>query len=69
VEVLREKNIAVLIIVFIALTILFLAIAIPALSQVFSFSFPGFQHLYISIIGASALLAILEVLKWWRRLQ
>jgi P-type Ca2+ transporter type 2C len=69
VAVLREKNIAVLIIGFIALIILFLAITIPALSQVFSFSFPGFQHLYISLIGASALLAVLEVLKWVRRMR
>jgi len=66
---LRQKNIAVIVIGFIALTILFLTIAIPALSTVFSFSFPGFKHLYISLIGASALLAVLEVLKWVRRMR
>jgi Ca2+-transporting ATPase len=61
--VLREKNIAVLVIATIALAILFLAVAVPVFSTLFSFEFPGYVHLVISVVGAAALLIILELIK------
>ncbi len=60
---LMERNIAVLLIVaavFLSLVIIF---AVPAVSSVFSFQFPGTRHLIPALIGASAVLAILEAYK------
>jgi Ca2+-transporting ATPase len=38
-------------------------ITVPALQKLFSFQFPGFNHFVISILSASAMLILLEVIK------
>jgi Ca2+-transporting ATPase len=48
-----------------AVTILLLLILnIPALQQIFGFSFPGYAHFLISLLGATTLLIVLEILKF-----
>jgi Ca2+-transporting ATPase len=65
-----EKNIAVLLIIAIALTLLFLIISVPALQQIFNFQFPGYNHFISSITGAAIILLIFESYKFiktkWR---
>jgi Ca2+-transporting ATPase len=63
ISVIREKNLSVLIISISAFVLLGLTISVPFLQNIFNFQFPGFQHFIISIIGASVVLAILEVTK------
>jgi Ca2+-transporting ATPase len=69
-SILMEKNIAVLLIIAIALTLLFLIISVPALQQIFSFQFPGYNHFISSITGAAIILLIFESYKFiktkWR---
>jgi Ca2+-transporting ATPase len=60
---LKEKNIAVILIILIALTLLLLIISIPALQQIFSFQFPGFNHFISSLVGAAMILLIFESYK------
>ena len=66
VDVLLEKNLAVLLIVPAALSMLLLIISVPSLQQIFSFEFPGYQHFIPSIIGAGSLVLILEIIKYIR---
>lgn len=63
--VIKEKNLAVIIILSIAITMLILVISIPILLQTFSFEFPGYKHFLSSFIGASSILFILEAIKFY----
>jgi Ca2+-transporting ATPase len=70
-SVLRERNTALLIIIFTALTILLALIRIPKLGAVFNFSFPGWGHFGIALLGPLLVLLILElkkILKRWQRI-
>lgn len=64
VAILRERNIALLIIIGLAFTILSLVILIPSFRTVFAFEFPGLKHFNISIIAAASMLFILEIRKY-----
>ncbi len=70
ISILMEKNIAVILIIAIALTLLFVIISVPALQQIFSFQFPGYNHFISSITGAAIILLIFESYKFiktkWR---
>lgn len=70
ISILMEKNIAVILIITIALTLLFVIISVPALQQIFSFQFPGYNHFISSITGAAIILLIFESYKFiktkWR---
>jgi Ca2+-transporting ATPase len=59
-----EKNISVLLISATALVLLTMTIAIPFLSEILAFTYPGFEHFLFSIIGAVSLLVVLEVMKF-----
>lgn len=67
ISVFAERNWAAIIILIIALTMLLLVISVPGLQSIFSFQFPGFWHFIPSLIAASAILVILEILKFLRR--
>lgn len=48
-----------------AVTILLLLILnVPALQQIFAFSFPGYSHFIVSLLGAFILLLVLEAIKF-----
>lgn len=64
-----ERNWAAIIILIIALTMLLLVISVPGLQSIFSFQFPGFRHFIPSLIAASVILIILELVKYWRNEQ
>lgn len=63
IAVIREKNLAVLIISITAMALLVLTISTPFLQNIFNFQFPGYIHFIISIIGASGMLLIFELTK------
>ena len=63
IAVIKEKNLAVLIIIITALTVLILIISVPLLQNVFNFQFPGYQHFISSLVGALTILLILEGIK------
>lgn len=58
-----EKNFLVALLIPITLTLLFLIISTPILRTIFNFDFPGYYHFLTSLIGASILLGILEIIK------
>lgn len=62
-SVITEKNKALIIITTSAMIMLLCTITVPALQKLFSFQFPGFNHFVISILSASAMLILLEVIK------
>jgi Ca2+-transporting ATPase len=64
--VLMEKNIALLIILSTAFSLLILLIMVPYFQTIFSFENPGFKHFIISIIGGFTVLAILETIKHFK---
>jgi Ca2+-transporting ATPase len=66
-SVIKEKNLAVIVISLIALVILFITITIPFMKTVFSFEFPGYSHFIPSLIGALSLLFALEILKYTKQ--
>lgn len=66
VAVFMEKNIPAIVILMLAAILLLLIISIPALRDVFSFSFPGYGHFIPSIAGAFGVLLILEAIKFIR---
>jgi Ca2+-transporting ATPase len=66
-SVILEKNLAVLIIVIAAIIMLLLTISVPTLREVFGFDYPGYYHFLSSVIGAMAMLIILEVIKYVRQ--
>lgn len=63
IAVIREKNKAVLIISALAFIMLFLSIKVPALQQIFNFSFPGYSHFITAFASAFIMLVILEIIK------
>lgn len=63
IAVIREKNLAILIISITAMALLVLTISTPFLQNIFNFQFPGYRHFIISIIGASGMLLIFELTK------
>jgi Ca2+-transporting ATPase len=65
-SVFTERNFAVLIILFTAFAMLILIISVPYLQKIFYFEFPGFSHFVTSIIGAIIVIAILEIIKYFR---
>ncbi len=62
-SVITEKNKALIMITTAAMIMLLCTITVPALQKLFSLEFPGFSHFIISILGASAMLIILEMIK------
>lgn len=62
-SVIKEKNIAVILILSVAIIMLFLALSIPSLEHIFSFSFPGYKHFIPSVLGTVILLLIFETIK------
>lgn len=64
ISVLFEKNIALLIIIISASGLMLLMVMVPYLQGIFNFNNPGFKHFVISIIGASTVLLILELIKY-----
>ena len=67
ISVLKEKNNSALGILFLALAILAVIMAVPALQRIFSFEFPGLRHFMISFAGAFMLLILYESIKLLRR--
>ena len=63
-SVLFEKNKALLVIIFVACSLLILLLTVPYLQMVFSFNYPGFSHFFISFSAASIVLLILEIIKY-----
>ena len=68
VSVILEKNISVIIISVVAITLLILTITIPFLSDIFSFESPGYKHFLSAFIGALALLFTLELIKYFKNI-
>lgn len=66
-SVFKERNFSALGILFLALAILAVIMAVPALQRIFSFEFPGLRHFIISFVGAFILLIIYELIKLLRR--
>ncbi len=63
-SVFKEKNIAAISILLVALGLLFLIISIPSTQHIFNFQFPGYQHFGTALIGASCMLLVIEVAKF-----
>lgn len=63
ISVLFERNIPLYIIVAVAFGLLMLVISVPGLTDLFGFEFPGFYHFIPSLIAASSVLIILELIK------
>lgn len=64
IDVLFEDNISLKIILFVAITMMFLLISVPYLRQLFRFEYPGLQHFYLPIVGGFALLFLMEMYKY-----
>ena len=62
--VIAEKNVALLLIISGAISLLFMLIYIPYLQQLFRFSNPGLSHFLISLVASSGILLVLEITKW-----
>lgn len=67
IDIIKEKNWAVLIILSAAIVLLVLIIYVPFLQHIFSFAFPGYTHFIVSILGASFVLLILEMVKYFNK--
>jgi len=67
ISVLSEGNKALLIIIAIASSMLFLTLYVPYLQGLFKFENPGLYHFLTSIAGASMMLLILEIIKFLRQ--
>jgi Ca2+-transporting ATPase len=65
ISILKEKNVALLVIISLALTALSLVMLVPGFRKVFSFEFPGIEHFYISILASSIMLFALEFVKFF----
>lgn len=63
IAVIKEKNMAMLIIMPLAFVVLLCTLTIPFLQRIFNFEFPGFQHLVPALLGALGLLLFLEGIK------
>ena len=64
-SVIKEKNIAAISILLVALGLLVLIISIPSTQHIFNFEFPGYQHFATALIGSSVMLAIIEAIKFF----
>jgi Ca2+-transporting ATPase len=62
--VLLEGNLAMMIILSLALVMMFMTITIPAFQRLFNFEFPGHAHFFFSAIAATGMLFILEAIKF-----
>ncbi|MCF8411633.1 MAG: hypothetical protein K9G31_10105, partial [Crocinitomicaceae bacterium] len=65
--VIREKNKSLIIILVTACSLLFLMLLNANLRFVFSFDFPGWEHLGEAFIASFMVLFILEFIKWRSR--
>jgi P-type Ca2+ transporter type 2C len=65
--VLTEKNPSLKFILAGAILILLTILHVPALLEIFSFEFPGYQHFISSLIGAFIVLFVLETAKYFKR--
>lgn len=65
--VLRERNVALIIITSLAILLLFLIISIPVLQQLFNFDFPGYYHFIPALIAGTIMLVVFEAIKIIRR--
>jgi Ca2+-transporting ATPase len=64
VSVLSEKNISIKIMLPAVAVMLFSILTVPVLQTTFGFHFPGYVHFIPSLIGASIMLLVLEVIKY-----
>lgn len=64
-SVLKENNKSLIFIIFSAVLMLLLTLNIPYLQILFSFQNPGTYHFLISILGASIMLLVLELIKYF----
>ena len=64
IDVLFEDNISLKIILFVAITMMFLLISVPYLRELFSFEYPGYKHFYLAIAGGFSLLFLMEMYKY-----
>jgi Ca2+-transporting ATPase len=62
--VIAEKNVALLLIITGAFSLLFMLLYIPYLQQLFRFSNPGLSHFLISLLASTGILLVLEITKW-----
>jgi Ca2+-transporting ATPase len=62
---LERSHVTILILVG-AMSLLMLAISVPALHLIFNFEFPGYAHFLPALASAGVMLLILETIKWWR---
>jgi P-type Ca2+ transporter type 2C len=69
IAVVAERNFAAVLILTTALLMLLLIISVPGLQSIFNFGFPGYSHFISSIVAASTMLAILEIIKYFRLTQ
>jgi len=69
ISVLKERNLAVLIIGGLAISMLILTITVPFFQELFEFKYPGLDHFYISVFASTIMLGILESIKLLRRFQ
>jgi Ca2+-transporting ATPase len=66
---LKENNKSLIFIISTAILMLLLTLNIPYLQTLFSFQNPGTYHFLISILGASIMLIVLEILKYFKNKQ
>lgn len=57
-------NWSALLILLLSASMLAMVMAIPALRQIFNFEYPGTRHMLPALLAASAMLAVLEMVKW-----
>ena len=62
-SVIKEKNIAVILILTVAIIILVMTLYVPSLQNIFSFHYPGYKHFIPSVLGAVILLLTFETIK------
>jgi Ca2+-transporting ATPase len=65
-SVILERNVAAMIILTSSAILLVAILLVPYLQEVFSFEFPGFVHFLPSLMGALAILVIMEGIKFFR---
>jgi Ca2+-transporting ATPase len=65
-SVILERNIAAMIILTGSAILLVTILLVPYLQDLFSFEFPGYIHFLPSLIGAFAILVIMESIKFFR---
>lgn len=66
IKVITEKNWTVWLILSITIIILLVVITIPFFQHILNFQFPGYKHFLPSIFGASSILLIFEIIKYFK---